>query len=829
MKDSLSVRAAKKPARQPLSWRRFVAGIVSVTMLLTGLTLVVGGAPVANAAPLEAPMVFKFLASQSRADLYRDELRLDLVLRVPTGSVNYQAPTQGLDYSLAGTGSFNATNLHVQYDYDANGTLDRSMSYKNTFTGSAAGIDGATAWARNIDEYYTIHSVITSGPYDYLVMSFEGDLNLPDGDTTANVPGGAPRNVAMAFTLRDPATGTVSQAGTYNMDLLAYYGNSGNNNVTGPLLQMMWDDVWQLGVTGQSNWGAVLDYGFRTTRPATLTTPPGLFPQNFVGVPLQNAQFNNATSGPKCSVTDSFWYAWVYEDGSLVTSINTAPVHVTGMTPVNNGNNATSPSTATYNSTLRGTPRPGMTNNGQPELNGPDGGAMKSDGSIDFDQVRQAGSPSDTGFYRLAVWPESHDPLNPTSTATPGPCIAYADASDLVDPATGLMTPEAEEAQSTAATAFYKYEIPRPGEVTIETPTDGSTIAGQIPQLTGTGTPGNTVTLKDVTDPDNPVTLVDGYTSDGEIVVGADGIWSWTSPTPLDDGQYTWQAEQTEHTDGYELTSVPVTVTFSVDTVPDALQSSLELTPAADPDDPAAGAVAPVNSPITATVTVRNKEGMVLPNQQVTFQNAHPDQVKLTDPVTGAPTTSCTTGADGAGCSVEVTSSAAGSYPDEISATILVNGQPQPVNGSPGTVAFTVGTVDAGQSSLVLDPAYPQSVPVDGDGVQATVTAKDSFGNPVVGASVAFTVDGGATFGARHSGEQEASCTTQPADAAHGANLSGNLLRAVRAAQIVYRNVRAAFSQRSGHHAAKLSRRARHKGNLARQVNRHADSLLLFL
>ena len=68
----------------------------------------------------------------------------------------------------------------------------------------------------------------------------------------------------------------------------------------------------------------------------------------------------------------------------------------------------------------------------------------------------------------------------------------------------------------------------------ITAPIDGSTIADNTPVITGTGEPGATVTVS-----------LDG-TELGDIVVGDDNTWQIPVTTPLDDGEHTATAVQTD-------------------------------------------------------------------------------------------------------------------------------------------------------------------------------------------------------------------------------------------------------------------------------------------
>lgn len=85
----------------------------------------------------------------------------------------------------------------------------------------------------------------------------------------------------------------------------------------------------------------------------------------------------------------------------------------------------------------------------------------------------------------------------------------------------------------------------------ITAPEDGSTITDPTPTITGTGEPGATVTVE-----------IDGDEV-GDVVVAADGTWSLPLTDPLDDGEHTVAATQTDEAGN---TSEADEVTFVVDT-----------------------------------------------------------------------------------------------------------------------------------------------------------------------------------------------------------------------------------------------------------------------
>lgn len=536
-----------------------IVGVLTVAGLVAaGLT---AGSVPAEADFVSAPQVYRVQAFTNRVDDVVDELRADLVLKVPHGYVNTQT---GALQSVGGN------QLRVGYDYGNGNKV--SMAYINTMNGSS----GALAWARNIDQYFTIHKVITSGDNDYLVMSMEGDMNLPDQDAANNVAGG--RKVSLnwyfSFATGSPDGGVwwvPTSLTRLPVDYNVYFGQPNPATITGPQVGMQFDCTYSLWTCAQANWGQALDFGLNSY-------PPGVLPPNSVAVDIINKNFTSVTSGVTASVSTSYWYAWVHEDGSLVTSINTAPIHITGMTPsyYNNSPN---------NYASKNTPTSGGPTLAYTAAQGAQGLTNKvgTDGSIDF---RSAGG---TGYYKLLVWPESQNP----SGITGNNGAPYWDlrAQDLFDD-NGHVKPWAEAMKWVVGSAYYNYSISMPDAPVIASPSSGSfTNVNNSLTVSGTGTPGNTISLKmksggSITDYNDP-TLAQLANGDhqgrmvGDVVVDTEGNWTYTytPATPLRDGDWTVVATQTDQSSGgLNLTSVPSNpdnataptkwgVTFTVDTV----------------------------------------------------------------------------------------------------------------------------------------------------------------------------------------------------------------------------------------------------------------------
>jgi hypothetical protein len=740
-----------RPRPTPRSTRRATVPVLAVLLALAGLgatSTAEAEWPLTGAPPgAQAAQVFKFLGLADKIDDQTDELRADLVLQVPAGSVT-------LDNA--------ATALAFNYGFGnrTDGRADRTLRYIKT-----TGADGALAWARNQDERYTIHDIIHSGPNDYLVISAAGDLNIPDNNTSHNVPGGGPVTIPFEFRVAGQTT-------RHEVQVQAYYGQVDQAARSGPYVQIVSDNSYGLWSERQANWGQVLDYGFSYGGANGAHTDPGVLPANSQAVAIGTTAFGGrsrptdtggiakgASEGPACSVADSFWYAWVDEFGGLVETVTPAPVHIRGVTPTNFGGNRgwgnyAAPRTyATKNSRTQGTPAPGMVGG---QWGQPTGPAMNPDGSIDFRAANAAGG---TGYYRLLAWPESHHPGAITYDGG-APCVTYGPAGpDLA----------ADRAAAfTVGSVFYDYHIPVPPPPVIDYPTPTSQLSGR-PTFRGTGLPNHTITLALMPLTGGPlVTLVDGYLG-VDVVVDEDGHWSY----PLSEGQrltegvaYQVFASQTEHETGYWLTSAQTVVTTA------AVDNS---GPAAGESDLVVwgptGETAPleVGHRFTAEVTVRSADRRPLAGVTVRFE-ANPKPGAPADAVAELSEPACVTGPGGA-CRITLSSAVVAEYelrasladgaggqadvpvrPAGVGAVRATADEPvrasadepvratadEPVHGSPADVGFKAGPVCLANCTPV-DPSHLSRVEVTRDGAtadgtdadQATLWAYDRFGNPV--------------------------------------------------------------------------------------------------
>lgn len=562
------------PTRVDLRRLRLASWICRITVIALAAAGVIFHATFtageeAHAAPVEAPEVMKMLTYNDRMDEAIDELRGSLVLKVPRGYVN---PETGALQQVDGK------YLRLGFDFRGDNSNDknpvRALQYLNSF-----GEAGATRWAKSQSESYTVHQVVQAGDNDYLVISIEGNMSV-EVVPGNNVPGGRQIHGSLYFSFEKSNTASTGATGWMRDALLKhpvsfniYAATRNSKNVAGPVIQIQYNSNYGLWSYGQANLGQVLDYGLNKN-------PPGVMPANSIPVDMVNMAYSNTRSGPANSLSTSFWYAWVHEDGTLVTTVNTAPIRVTGIAP-HSGAVGTLPQIVknmTYPSgraSLAYTPEAaaqGLTQKVDPH------------GEIDFRDAEGS------GYYRLLVWPETSDPEVVTSDSG-APKLQYT-SEDLVDGTT--VRPEALQAGWTAGSVFYNYTVPRPQAPVIDVPVDGSkTNENARLRISGRGVPGHSISLKlqrgagPISNPDSStlISVVDGERDCAKepcaVIVRPDGTWSYTytPDTPLADGHYALVARQTNQSRPRLPTSDPSNpnrpqkpngwgVSFEVTTVP---------------------------------------------------------------------------------------------------------------------------------------------------------------------------------------------------------------------------------------------------------------------
>ena len=133
-----------------------------------------------------------------------------------------------------------------------------------------------------------------------------------------------------------------------------------------------------------------------------------------------------------------------------------------------------------------------------------------------------------------------------------------------------------------------------------------------------------------------------------------------------------------------------------------------------------------VESNITATATVRYKNGDLLDGVEVSFARISPS-VNMSS-------TTCVTDLDGR-CQITVSSDIP--LDDQLWGVLMINGLPNNMTGSPVPIKFTPLPPDARQSTLVLDKDTAEV----GADIVATTTVKNRKGEPITGATVSYTVN----------------------------------------------------------------------------------------
>jgi predicted RNA-binding protein with TRAM domain len=187
--------------------------------------------------------------------------------------------------------------------------------------------------------------------------------------------------------------------------------------------------------------------------------------------------------------------------------------------------------------------------------------------------------------------------------------------------------------------------------------------------------------------------------------------------------------------DSYTLTSTTTgdtaTVTFTASQYGSAANSTLTVTPSASSQQ--VGQLYTLQAAVYDGIgTANGGKGNPVSGATVTF-GASPTGGTFT-PSAGT----CDTGSNGI-CSVTFTSTTPGTY--SLSATIKdrdTTGNPDTaLQGSPVSKTFTVGDIDASNSSLAVDDNA-----IAGDNASVIVTLQDSYGNPVTGLTKAQLVLG---------------------------------------------------------------------------------------
>ncbi|WEV59101.1 hypothetical protein OZX67_00510 [Bifidobacterium sp. ESL0728] len=136
------------------------------------------------------PMLFKMLNYFNRMDTGNDKLRMDFVIRVAHGDVDYTTDT---GYHVETDKNGNQTNvpdpsskqktIGVYYDFNGGSGHDDAMR-KALYTRTIDDYPAAQYWAnaQSSDPRFTINSVLNSGVYDYLNVSIKADVDYTNDE-----------------------------------------------------------------------------------------------------------------------------------------------------------------------------------------------------------------------------------------------------------------------------------------------------------------------------------------------------------------------------------------------------------------------------------------------------------------------------------------------------------------------------------------------------------------------------------------------------------------------------------------------------------------------
>ena len=464
------------------------------------------------------PKLYRMLGYNNKLDSYQDELRMDFILRVKHNEFDPSCAD-------ATSGADTKGNCNLAFVYQYKGSDDtsfyRRMKYLNTIA-SASSSDqpwsGAYKWAQNQDEYFTVHTIINSGLYDYLTISIEGDLALKNSaDASYYQPGGAnePVNIYAVVGKQDDAlsclrpsnswswsTGidncrnfdpdtminapdrvsNITSALTANGKNFTLYmqeclGTGADLQCSGPYSWVGWNSNPNLYGGNQANWGMVTDYGFpdytsNATGPIA-GTAPGTAPARSFFVYWLNVR-GSTRDNPDgiCSETNSYYYQWVALKDSEwvpVDELTPEPVLVTGQQPSPNTATTTTSKAAQVSkySAFNLPKQPDNPNemfatdkDGQPMP------AQKADGGIDFKEAKEKQDLD--GYFKMVTWPVTTN--RDGSACTVSPEVYNPDQKGLVGIRDGMNSSDIERNISagwTINSAFYKYDVPRPDDPTI--------------------------------------------------------------------------------------------------------------------------------------------------------------------------------------------------------------------------------------------------------------------------------------------------------------------------------------------------------------------------
>lgn len=488
------------------------------------------------------PKVFQFMAYNDKVDSYQDELRLDLVLRVPHKEFDPNCVALGQTTPAASRGC--SLSFLYQYSGSDQPRRFRRSRYINTMGRKGANsYDGALAWARNQDEAFTVHEIINSGVYDYLAISIEGDLDYTDTKSSIDAykTGGSKQELAVYAVIDHDRQGRNilcgdavwnygdDMCGTFNPDSLnsarsvnimdaigergtrLYMQNCRTSGAakycSGPASFVGWDGHPLLWSGRQANWGLVTDFGFPAgnNNPAV---PEGVAPAKSFFVYWYNVGGPGSSKNPGCTENTSFKYQWVGLKNNTwvpVKALTPKAVEVQGQPAgySSPGSASGSEQGAAYNDKPRaaGSSR-AKTNNlfavndaGEPMP------AQRPDGSIDFKLAKSMQGLD--GYFKLLTWPITKDANGQICKTT------TQVEKDTYNPEAGIENLDAKEVEHrmqtawTIDTAFYRYSVNPPQAPTINS-IDGTGLGSGGAVWADSLTPTISGTCQPAVDPQTP-------------------------------------------------------------------------------------------------------------------------------------------------------------------------------------------------------------------------------------------------------------------------------------------------------------------------------------
>ncbi|MER7798386.1 Ig-like domain-containing protein [Microbacterium sp. NPDC096154] len=292
--------------------------------------------------------------------------------------------------------------------------------------------------------------------------------------------------------------------------------------------------------------------------------------------------------------------------------------------------------------------------------------------------------------------------------------------------------------ESDPASNDFTVDTTAPAPPVITSPADGDVVADATPAITGTGEPGATVEL-----------VIDGtpVAADEPIVVDEEGVWSYTPAEPLDEGEHTVTATQTDAAGNESGPSEPVA--FVIDTVAPAapvIETPADGSSIADATPTVTGTGEPGalvdvsidGAPIANDVLVDEGGTWSAPVTEPLAEGDHTVTAAQTDAAgnVSEPTTNAFA-VDTTPPTVEITSPSDGEAVNDPTPPITGTGEP----GSTVTVIIDdepVGDVVVGEDGTwTFTPTEPLA---DGDHT-VEAAAIDEAGNTATDGPIAFAVD----------------------------------------------------------------------------------------